>query len=207
MDLSLVTKTEHYAGLFKSSAKVTLYLSDGSVTPSGAISTPLNDFESWECQVCNYRNPPGLSPAAARICALCGVPRTSVPSSSKPTLLSLDRHVSSSPSSAPSSRAGLPSRSTTPDTIPCPACTFLNHPSFFSCEICSTPLPKDLQRLAMKSAPPTRSVSPDLREDEEDNNPTNRFIKLSFRKSGDKPFYSVLRRTLLAKGWEVPLVF
>ena len=33
-----------------------------------------------------------------------------------------------------------------------------------------------------------------------------RMIRLSFRKGGDKPFYAVLRRSLLGKGWEVRLL-
>ena len=32
-------------------------------------------------------------------------------------------------------------------------------------------------------------------------------IRVSFRKGGDKSFYAVLRRSLLAKGWEVCIHF
>jgi ESCRT-II complex subunit VPS36 len=143
MDMSLVTKTEYYAGLFKSSPKITLYLSGGntvSTSANAANNSLLDEFENWECEVCSYRNPPGLSPAAARICALCGVPRNSL-------------HTPSNKSSAPS----------------------------------------------------TRPVSPDVRDgdDDDEEEPKNRVIKISFRKGGDKAFYSVLRRSLLAKAWEV----
>jgi len=87
MDLSYINKTEYYAGLFKSSPKVTMYLYAGTGTngtvsnfPSSLTNQDTEDvFESWECEVCGNRNPPGLSPTAAKICALCGVPRSSVP--------------------------------------------------------------------------------------------------------------------------------
>lgn len=87
MDLSYINRTEYYAGLFKSSPKVTMYLyagtganGTGSNFPSSSTNQDTeNVFESWECEVCGNRNPPGLSPTAAKICALCGVPRSSVP--------------------------------------------------------------------------------------------------------------------------------
>lgn len=166
-------------------------------------------FLSWECEVCSFSNPPGLSPAGARICALCGVPRSSVPapvisasasqhlSSSLPSLSSPTSH---SPTS--SSRPSDPSLQ--PSTISCPACTFLNHPSLRSCELCSTPLPRaQTQRnsqthLGMKSAPTSRPDSPDVAGDDGE----TLIMKLSFRKGGDKAFYAVLKRTLKTKAWK-----
>ena len=108
---------------------------------------------------------------AAKICALCGVPRSSVPIPIKtPTAAaasasSPSTHLSSSlPASVlPSATSSSTSISThpnlhkpsntsgstrptiqtrTPSSIACPACTFLNHPSMRLCEMCSTPLPR-----------------------------------------------------------------
>ncbi|KAK1217894.1 Vacuolar protein-sorting-associated protein 36 [Marasmius sp. AFHP31] len=61
LSLGLVGKTEYYAGLFTSSAKVSLFVS----------SNGNNSMESseWTCSVCGNRNGPGLS----RVCGLCGV--------------------------------------------------------------------------------------------------------------------------------------
>ena len=62
-----------------------LYASTGANGTASDLASSLtnqdteNVYESWECEVCGNRNPPGLSPTAAKICALCGVPRTSVP--------------------------------------------------------------------------------------------------------------------------------
>ena len=251
MDLLYINRTEYYAGLFKSSAKVTIHLSAGTETnKSSTMSSPNQEtedvFESWECEVCGNRNPPGLSPTAARICGLCGVPRSSVPipiktpaamaagiysssnqghlSSSLPTSVlpsALSSSVSlSAHSPAPDAPTSTPPTLQThdPSANACPACTFLNHPSMRSCEMCTTPLPRftstqiqpptDISTLT-KSAPSSRPVSPDL-GGEDDNGrsgggdgTTNHMIKLSFRKGGDKAFYAVLKRSLMGKTWEV----
>ncbi|KAF8809965.1 vacuolar protein sorting-associated protein 36 [Phlegmacium glaucopus] len=197
MDLSLITQTEYYAGLFKSSPKVTCHLTGN---PGGSDPNEQEaGFESWECQVCAYRNPPGLSPAAARICGLCGVPRTAVPIT---TTSVLPQHLSSSlPSSALSSSTSLTvtsSYSVEQSSIACPACTFLNHSSLLSCEICSTDLSR-LKRESIKSAPSSRSMTPGFDDIDES---SKKMVKISFRKGGDKPFYTVLKRSLKSKVWE-----
>ena len=206
MDLSYVSQTEYYADLFKSSPKVTLHLSG---TPATLFQNSNGNsdlsFESWECEVCGYRNPPGLSPAAARICGLCGVPRSSLPI---PTAsVSPPQHLSSSlPSSVISSTPSLSSitqDNSDVESIACPACTFLNHPSLRSCELCSTELSisnNSSARRRMMSEPGTRSTTPDS---DDELSATARMIKISFRKGGDKTFYTLLKRSLKSKIWEV----
>ncbi|KAJ7687135.1 EAP30/Vps36 family-domain-containing protein [Mycena rosella] len=205
VDLSCISQTDYYAGLFKSSAKVTLHISVAVTSPgdSGPNDGPDTPFESWECGVCAYRNPPGLSPAAARICGLCGIPRDSFPAAASPHQLSTSLPTSTSlpsllPPSAPSSSSGTLRRQ--PNAIACPACTFLNHPSLRECEICTTELPQAAS-LGMKSAPSSRPASPDPSDDEEA--AAARLIKISFRKGGDKAFYAVLRRSLKSKAWAI----
>ena len=199
-------QTEYYAGLFKSSPKVTCHLS-GDPTDLGSVegATAHAQFDSWECEVCAYRNPPGLSPAAARICALCGVPRTALPPST--TSVSSSHLSSSLPTSTLSSSISLTSGSRLstghkPTSIACPACTFLNHPSLRSCEICSTELPH--ARAELRSAPSSRPITPD--PDDGDTS-TLKAIKISFRKGGDKSFYAALKRSLKSKAWEVSISF
>ncbi|KAH9919620.1 EAP30/Vps36 family-domain-containing protein [Fomitopsis serialis] len=221
MDLAHVARTEYYAGLFTSSSKVTLYLHpietpaspvDG---PSRSLAAPEDPaFLSWTCDVCNYRNPPGLSPAASRICALCGVPRSATtssdggePSASAATLSSSLPSSSVHLARVPTSSSSSP-RPATPrgpnDEISCTICTFLNHPALTMCEMCGTPLPKRVapprasQTVHAKSAPASRPTSPLPDKD----GPDPRMIRLSFRRGGDKTFYAVLRRSLLGKGWE-----
>ncbi|KAG1857691.1 EAP30/Vps36 family-domain-containing protein [Suillus subalutaceus] len=200
MGLLHVIRTNYYAGLFKSSSKVSLFLDADTALPLTTTSGQRTEiFESWECEVCSHRNPPGLSPAAARICALCGVPRsasagsTASEASSQIQSLFSSLTESSYTSLSSSSSPGPPSPPSTNDDsdgIACPACTFLNHPSLRVCEICTTPLPnvEHAGSMRAKSAPSTRPVSP--------------VVKLSFRKGGDKPFYNVLRRALKSQAWE-----
>ncbi|KAJ3573279.1 hypothetical protein NP233_g2525 [Leucocoprinus birnbaumii] len=210
LDLAYVTQTEYYAGLFTSSAKVTLYLARKGLTPNNALSTsslaipgassglPL---DIWECDVCGNknRNPPGHSPSSTHVCELCGVPRSSTPqSSSAPEHLSTSLPSSSSVPPPPSKLSQLTS------SIACPACTFLNHPSLVECEICGTKLPaapSDNSQHLAKSAPATRPTSPDI-DDDDDSSPSGKMIKVSFRKGGDKALYAVLRRSLKSKAWE-----
>lgn len=209
MDLLHVVRTNYYAGLFKSSPKVSLFLDADTALPLTTTSGLRTEiFESWECEVCSHRNPPGLSPAAARICALCGVPRsasagsTELETSSQIQSLFSSLPASSYTSLSSSSSPGPPSPSTNDDSdgIACPACTFLNHPSLRICELCTTPLPnvEHVRSMRAKSAPSTRPVSPV----DDSIDPANLLIKLSFRKGGDKPFYNVLRRALRSKAWE-----
>ena len=131
--------------------------------------------DSWECHLCSYRNPPGTS-RNAQVCALCGVPR-------------------GDPSEASASSKSLPSsRSTTPfsSEVACTACTFLNPATSKACEICGTPLPG----MRSGTAPPSPALKPIS-----DTDP--RLIRVSFRKGGDKTFYTVLKRSLQGKAWEV----
>ncbi|KAJ3807367.1 EAP30/Vps36 family-domain-containing protein [Lentinula aff. lateritia] len=192
--LSHVSKTDYYAGLFSSSPKVTFHLS----IEDPALEEP-SGFGSWECEVCAYRNPPGLSPSAARVCALCGVPR-SLPAKSASSEVPQPNIDTSFPTSA--STSAFPQRFEKPSSISCPACTFLNHPSMQTCEICSTPLPKasgDRTHIEAKSAPTTRPTTPGLN----DNDIGSKMLKLSFRKGGDKVFYTALKRSLKGRAWEI----
>lgn len=213
--------------------------------PSGSAVGNLGPFQdggvgfggSWECPICAFRNPPGLSPSAARICGLCGVPRDAsssleVPTASSSSSLSPDHHPRSSSvpllsTSLPSPSFAHPNALDAPTTtnafddssspqdggsIPCPACTFLNHPSLRTCELCETELPRRPSKskgrgtrgTIMKSAPVSRPSSPDQGDEAEGGErPQNMFVRLSFRKGGDKPMYATLKRSLKSKAWEV----
>ena len=237
LDLSHVARTEYYAGLFTSSAKITLYLNDppprptttavtDSADPSHDAPATSSQVEFWECEVCSNRNPIGLTSAAAMVCALCGVPRASmkapitIPAKSTASgSYSLSKSLPSSSvnlgklslSNSPTPSPPIPETSAPPATeeIACVACTFLNSPLLRECEICGTPLPRNPSpaqppRPPAKSAPASRSATPAPDSDsDDDDNPDKRMIRLSFRKGGDKAFYSVLRRSLLGKAWEV----
>lgn len=105
-----------------------------------------------------------------------GVPNDPVPSS---------RNLSSSGSS----------------TISCPRCTFQNHPSLSTCEICGGPIgaatdkrldvPQDISR----AESPGPSLSSPLKDE------TIQSIKFSFRGGGDKIFYERLKNALVQRKW------
>ncbi len=71
------------------------------------------------------------------------------------------------------------------------------------------PRPRDALtgRALAKSAPSSRPTSPSNRDDEDDDDDDlsdgARMVRVSFRKGGDKPFYAILRRSLLGRAWEV----
>lgn len=187
----------------------------------------------WECEVCGNKNAPGLSPAAQRICGLCGVPRDvsspNAPVADTPAHLSM----TTSPQVLPglqqqrSASTPIPADTDPPkasgssrDPVPCPACTFLNHPSLRTCEICETLLPRNISPVKKISAPPgqsssssaataasysksapvSRSHTPSAGDDFTDDSVF--VVKISFRKGGDKIIYGVLKGSLRAKAWE-----
>ncbi|KXN85937.1 Vacuolar protein-sorting-associated protein 36 [Leucoagaricus sp. SymC.cos] len=208
VNLAYVTQTDYYAGLFTSSPKVTLYLAGRGVAGSSASSTNAlaipsasdhPDFGAWECDVCGNRNrtSPGQSLSSTQVCELCGVPRSS-------TTLSQTSSIQHLSISLPSTSMHEPTRSRRPSTIACPACTFLNHPSLVECEICGTKLPTITSsgpQQMTKSAPATRPTSPDIDDDDEDPS-SGKLMKVSFRKGGDKAFYTILKRAIKSKAWE-----
>jgi ESCRT-II complex subunit VPS36 len=83
----------------------------------------------------------------------------------------------------------------------CPRCTFLNHPSLLSCELCGAPL-------LSQNIPP--GLNPNVREESPgpmlNNLPgpgmeNNESIKLSFRAGGEKIFYKRLEGSLQQRKW------
>lgn len=226
-------------------------------------------FDVWECEICGFRNPPGLSPAARNACGLCGMPRSvSSTASPTPSSSSTRKPVISTPatelvspipitpsrsssnsshtrtithaysrslpssnintpaswslSSSPAITATLSSPSAKDDamgkkkkrlsSIACPACTFLNYPSLKECEICGSDLKisgaaqdsVSQPHYTSKSAPSSRPASPDASDTASSHvDERERYIRLSFRKGGDKSFYATLKTALQQKAWEV----
>ena len=69
-------------------------------------------------------------------------------------------------------------------------------------QVCSSELTDDARLVCVLKSSDSLSAVLDSDSDDDDN-PDKRMIRLSFRKGGDKVFYSVLRRSLLGKAWEV----
>ncbi|KAI1253588.1 hypothetical protein MGN70_005798 [Eutypa lata] len=86
----------------------------------------------------------------------------------------------------------------------CPRCTFLNHPSLLSCEICGAPLvSQDVPISAVQDHPRTDSPGPMLKYGGVTGleNPEN--VKISFRNGGggDKVFYEKLKGAMTQRKW------
>ena len=243
LKLSSIRQTDYYAGFLKSSAKVTLYLgavAKSTSTPNNAEGDDENDAEesrpfqeAWICPVCSYSNPPTASEGAPK-CVLCGVTRDmsrhtiAAPSplpirnpSIRTSLLSNSLSTSAPSPSILSSRPSV--EEDTSDSVPCPACTFLNHKSMRICELCSTPLrirtithsksgnlgagsgattssrSHPSTPTKSQSAAVSRSTTPGLSPESSGQRDS---MKISFRKGGDKAFYMTLKKTLMDKAWE-----
>lgn len=211
LDLSLVRQTEYWAGFITSSAKITLLLGDPGapvlpLSPQQLLQpptvldepTPTASARTWVCRVCGMQNVSGPK------CTLCGVSRDPAGSASAgpsraatPTLR--ERAASAAPRTTP---ASIPPPSPVPvddkdKRIACPTCTFLNHPSMSTCEVCDSALSVPIRTA---SAPPPRTATPAPPTSASDAAP---FVRLSFRKGGEKAFYAALKTALAAKAWEV----
>lgn len=87
-------------------------------------------------------------------------------------------------------------------TFRCPRCTFENHPSLLSCEMCGASLVTAIDRRLDLAGDIIRSDSPGptlqnlkLNEDAIDS------IKFSFRDGGEKIFYERLKNALIQRKW------
>lgn len=224
MSLRYVRQTELYNGFMRSSPKVTL-----SLGPSPAAPLPDQQSEvqtSWTCGVCGFVNDiKGFNGTAGAKCGLCGVGFATARSISTPVMRtaspaptsrrSQDESRSASALTSTSSLmtttatataistvdpARTPAAVPVPTEIACPACTFLNHPSLTSCEICSTPLPKRLSVQPERQLPTPTLYSPSTTGV---TNPSRMDVaRLSFRKGGSSEAYRRLKNVLSDKAWE-----
>jgi ESCRT-II complex subunit VPS36 len=100
-----------------------------------------------------------------------------------------------------SSRGGS-SQVTDGASFQCPRCTFLNHPSLLSCEMCGAQLiSQDLPAGLDKSMLRTESPGPILNHLPGPGMENNESIKLSFRGGGEKIFYERLKGSMTQRKW------
>ncbi|KAI8165333.1 hypothetical protein K4K49_008615 [Colletotrichum sp. SAR 10_70] len=104
---------------------------------------------------------------------------------------------------AASNISGSPQKSSDPSaTFQCPRCTFLNHPSLLSCEICGAPLiSQDIpQAVAQEQTQRTESPGPTLNSTAAVPD-TAESVKISFRGGGEKIFYERLKGSMTQRKW------
>ncbi|KAI0021631.1 EAP30/Vps36 family-domain-containing protein [Xylariomycetidae sp. FL0641] len=93
----------------------------------------------------------------------------------------------------------LPASNT--DGFQCPRCTFLNHPSLLSCEICGAPLISHDVPVPMPEEPRTDSPGPTLNYGNISGLENPGCVKISFRGGGEKIFYERLKGSMVQRKW------
>lgn len=109
---------------------------------------------------------------------------------------------------SPAARDSPPKTSDPDASFQCPRCTFLNHPSLLSCEMCGGPLishdvPTELSQPARPSQPQDRTDSPGpiLSYGALPGMENPESIKISFPAGGDKILYERLKGAITQRKW------
>ncbi|SMR51190.1 unnamed protein product [Zymoseptoria tritici ST99CH_1E4] len=200
-----------------SDALVGAATSSARLTPQS--TAPSRDINAtWICPICGLSNPvpSNFDPSTANQhtplppCQACGI---------KPPLVHLVRaaiaamsnHIGGGVSSQRNSidvssvnagSSSLQQSATTPNQ--CPRCTFQNHPSLSTCEICGASLQNASHRRSQiiesainrpESPGPSLSTNTIIGDD------TIETIKFSFRDGGEKTFTERLRGALVQRKW------
>ncbi|KPI42646.1 Vacuolar protein-sorting-associated protein 36 [Cyphellophora attinorum] len=182
---------------------------------STRISSPQIDRGNWVCAICSFTNPvPSNFDATIATeafplppCLTCGIV-PDFPRVMKAAVAANVKRKSTYNTAPPQSQSLLPHQqtpvpvSTDGATITCPRCTFHNHPSLRTCELCGADLPR-FTPTSTGASPVERASSPgpeiaslNLNEDHGDQS-----VKFSFRTGGDKAFYEKLKSALLQRKW------
>ncbi|KAI0859509.1 EAP30/Vps36 family-domain-containing protein [Xylaria cubensis] len=170
---------------------------------------------TWICSICSFPNPVpnNFDPTTASAhtplppCLSCGI---------KPTLTevlkaSISNAASRRSNAGPDSIGSLNSlrissslqdEAVNNDGFQCPRCTFLNHPSLLSCEMCSAPLiSKDVPAAVTQQPARTDSPGPILKFGGVTGLENPESVKVSFRNGGEKIFYERLKGAMTQRKW------
>ncbi|KAK7748584.1 Vacuolar protein-sorting-associated protein 36 [Cytospora paraplurivora] len=209
-----------------------------SSSPAPRISSPLRpapvdsspaSAATWVCTICSFSNPvpSNFDPATANAltplppCLACGIKpalthvlkatinnATSRQAVSSPLPIRPRGQSGSAGSEPPSARASPPKTSDPDASFQCPRCTFLNHPSLLSCEMCGGPLishdvPPELSQPVQPAQAPDRTDSPGpiLSYGALPGMGNQESVKISFRRGGDKILYERLKGAITQRKW------
>lgn len=186
-----------------------------TTTPSPALARDVN--ATWVCSICGMSNqvPSSFDPATANQhtplppCQACGI---------KPPLVTLSKAVISAmsnrpsgsplPNTRPTALDNFASQSTPlPMALPpgqCPRCTFQNHPSLRTCEVCGASLHTAADRRVQavaESIQRTESPGPSLDVSSIVGDDSIQTIKFSFRDGGAPTFNERLQNALTQRKW------
>ncbi|KUI53843.1 Vacuolar protein-sorting-associated protein 36 [Cytospora mali] len=200
---------------------------------SAPVDSSLASAATWVCVICSFSNPvpSNFDPSTANAntplppCLACGIKpalthvlkaainnatsRQSVasPLPMRPRDLS-GAAGSTGGSESPAARLSPPKTSDPDASFQCPRCTFLNHPSLLSCEMCGGPLiSHDVPPELNQPVPPaqsqdrTDSPGPILSYGALPGMGNQESVKISFRGGGDKILYERLKGAITQRKW------
>ncbi|KAI1280008.1 EAP30/Vps36 family-domain-containing protein [Xylaria sp. FL0933] len=169
---------------------------------------------TWVCTICSFPNPvpSNFDPTTATAhtplppCLACGI-KPSLTEVLKAAISNVASRQSKSGPDSIGSLASLQINSPQPDSVTtdgfqCPRCTFSNHPSLLSCEICGAPLiSKDVPAAMTQQMPRTESPGPTLTLGGVTGLENPESVKISFRNGGEKIFFERLKGAMTQRKW------
>ncbi|RDW69468.1 hypothetical protein BP6252_08488 [Coleophoma cylindrospora] len=183
---------------------------------------------TWICPICSFSNPVpsnfdpvtasahtplapclscGIKPPLALVlkAAISGATNRSSQSTPLRSPMPVRGRADSSPRLPSDGNAcgnGGDANASTGASFQCPRCTFLNHPSLLSCELCGAPLlSQDIPTGLDKPTPRNESPGPTLNHLPPPGMENNESIKLSFRGGGEKIFHERLKGSMTQRKW------
>ncbi|KAI0103631.1 EAP30/Vps36 family-domain-containing protein [Nemania sp. FL0031] len=170
---------------------------------------------TWVCTICSFPNPvpSNFDPTTATAhtplppCLACGI-KPALTQVLKAAISNVTSRQSESGTDSIGSLSSLqissPSRDNVrnSDSFQCPRCTFSNHPSLLSCEICGAPLlSKGVSAAVTQQPPRTESPGPTLKLGGIAGLENPESVKVSFRNGGEKIFYERLKGAMTQRKW------
>ncbi|KAF1813277.1 putative vacuolar protein sorting protein [Eremomyces bilateralis CBS 781.70] len=190
---------------------------DRQSSPLG-LSSPTQNLANatWVCPICSFSNPVpsnfDVQTASARTvlppCLTCGIKpplvhvvKAALATMSNRTTSSVDNRTNGNDVPSGAVSTGVGSSVSTSSGRQCRRCTFINHPSLVSCEMCGAALTTAPDPRIERVGHGQRNESPGpSRELGDDNSPVES-IKLSFRAGGEKIFHERLKGSLIQRKW------
>ncbi|KAK6441912.1 Vacuolar protein-sorting-associated protein 36 [Oleoguttula sp. CCFEE 5521] len=188
-----------------------------SHAPSPAPAPAKDINATWICPICGFSNavPGNFDPATANqhtklpACQACGIPPPLVHMVKAAIAAISNRPAYSSPdarsSNGTNGRGSFDGTSvSTSDEIICPRCTFGNHASLSTCEICGaslTAMNNRRSQLIGNSIARPESPGPTLGGESIIGNDTIETIKFSFRAGGEKVMLERLNEAIVQRKW------
>ncbi|KAI1000635.1 hypothetical protein K3495_g7560 [Podosphaera aphanis] len=200
---------------------------DNAITDRRSLSFATNlkstTCATWICPICTYSNPvpSDFDPTTANErtpiipCSTCGVKppwatvlkavisnaaaqRTSIVSTSNQEMGPQSDALNES-SDSRSTLQSTNHKINSSNSLQCPRCTFQNHPSILTCELCDAPLKP--RGFPVQAYDTSRQVESPSRLVETATHLDKVIIKLSFRGGGEKNFLEKLKGSMVQRKW------